>query len=216
LNDRVEQFLIKKGVPLKKIIALPNGVDIDFFCPANDQDKINIRKKFNLSLSKKIVLFVGRFVPKKGFLKVLAARSDKYQIVLVGGDVPEQHSTDVIFFKQLPPEKLKLIYQTSDLFVLPSEGEGFPLTIQEAMASGLPIVSSDDKGYQRYNFDKKRIYLIDNPTDQSVRSVIEQIINDDLLLKDMSEYSKNYATIHFSWPRIISQLNDIYNNLLKA
>lgn len=71
-NDRVEQFLIKRNISQDKIISMPNGVDTDLFFPVGQKEKLAIRKKFKLDPTKKIVLFVGRFVPKKGFDTVLS------------------------------------------------------------------------------------------------------------------------------------------------
>jgi glycosyltransferase involved in cell wall biosynthesis len=212
-NDTVEKFLIERGVPSTKIVRLFNGVDANIFHTVSAERKTFLKNKFGLSKDKKIVLFVGRFVHKKGFTKVLAARSDNYQIVFAGGDAPEKNSHDVIFLGKLDPNNMAQIYQAADIFVLPSESEGFPLSIQEAMACGLPIITTNDKGYERYALDKRYVYLIDNPTDASTRQAIEDIFSDERRLTAMSEYSKAYATEYFNWDSLISMLNKIYIDL---
>ena len=140
INDTVEKFLLGQGVSKNKIVALPNGVDTDLFHPVKNPEKYALKKQLGLSLDKKIVLFVGRFVPKKGFDKVLAVRSSKFQIVFAGGDAPETKVEDVVFLGKLSQIKLAQVYQAADIFILPSLGEGFPLSIQEAMATGLPVM----------------------------------------------------------------------------
>jgi glycosyltransferase involved in cell wall biosynthesis len=214
LNDRVEQFLVDQGVDTRKLIALSNGVDLSIFYPVDAGTKTALRKKYNLSLDKKIVLFVGRFVPKKGFNTLLAAQSDEYQIVFVGGDGPVANSEKVVFLGKLPQRTVAELYQASDIFVLPSEGEGFPLSVQEAMASGLPVVTTDDSGYKRYNLDRNNIYFLDTPTESNIRCALATIIKDDAKLRAMSSYSKKYAESYFGWNDFLLNLQKIYDLLV--
>ncbi len=213
-NDRIEQFLIQRGVPREKIVSLPNGVDTEIFHPITSAEKKLLRKKLGIEPNKKMILFVGRPVPKKGFDKVLAARSDEYQIVCAGGNVPKEKFGNVIFLGTLDQIKLAQVYQAADIFLLPSESEGFPLSVQEAMASGLPIITSNDEGYKRYNLDKALVCLIDHPNEASVRAAIRSLIDDHARLKKMSDYSEQYAKKHFSWQLIIARLDKTYDNLL--
>lgn len=216
LNDRVEQFLLNRGVQREKLLALSNGVDLEMFHPVSNAQKFVLRQKFGLSLSKKIILFVGRLVPKKGFDKLLAAESDEYQLVFVGGDAPDEQtkkSDNVVFLGKLPQLQVAQVYQAADIFVLPSEGEGFPLSVQEAMATGLPIITSHDEGYRRYNLDKNFIYFLDHPTEHSVRKAIAAIVHDEKHLERMSTYSKTYARSNFAWPNVIAKLIGIYDSL---
>jgi glycosyltransferase involved in cell wall biosynthesis len=213
LNDRVEQFLIDRNVNRSKLLALSNGVDLTMFHPVSPAEKRALRKKFNLSLEKKIILFVGRFVPKKGFDKVLAAQSNDYQIVFVGGEAPQKNTENVVFLGKFTQDIVAQVYQAADMFVLPSEGEGFPLSIQEAMATGLPIIMSHDEGYRRYNLDTNFIHFIENPTELNVRDAIETIINNDSHLHQMASYSKRYAESYFGWPKIMTGLVHIYDGL---
>jgi D-inositol-3-phosphate glycosyltransferase len=214
LNDRVENFLIKRRVSRDKLISLANGVDTEFFKPANSEEKYRIRNKYALDTGRKVALFVGRFVPKKGFDKLLAGRCDDFQLVFAGGKNPGNPDKNAIFLGKMPPEELKFIYQAADIFVLPSEGEGFPLTIQEAMASGLPVITTNDSGYARYGFDKKLILLIDRPTVENIKSTIKSIIFNEDRLREMSSYSRSYACEHFSWDNLITRLDDIYDKLI--
>lgn len=214
LNDSVEQHVLAQGVESHKIKALANGVDTGLFHPANQYEKMAAREEFGLSHDKPVVLFVGRSVPKKGYDKVLAACSPDYQIVIAGGEPLTGDEPHVVHLGKLSQEKLARVYQAADLFVLPSEGEGFPMSVQEAMASGLPVITTDDPGYARYNLNAKGVYLLKNPTADSVRSAIITVLADESRRRDMSDYSRAYATEHFSWDHIVMQLDDIYGGVL--
>lgn len=214
-NDRIERFLIEKGVPPEKMIVLFNGVDMEIFHPVEAQQKRDLKKQLGLSLNKKILLFVGRFVPKKGFDKVLAVHSKDYQIVCIGGESPKRNfGDDVVFLAKLDQKALAQVYQAADIFILPSKSEGFPLSIQEAMASGLPIITTNDPGYTQYKLDRKYISLIDHTDEKSIRDAIYNIYSNDELLSKMSVYSTQYAAEHFNWAAAIAQLDNVYDSLL--
>lgn len=213
-NDRVEDFLIKKGVSKNRLKRLTNGVDINLFNPPTSEEKKSLKLKFGLNVNKKTVLFVGRFVPKKGFDKVLASESDDYQLVFAGGDAISKNTDNVIFLGKLSQEELAQVYKAGDLFVLPSESEGFPLSIQEAMACGLPIITAWDKGYESYGLDSDNFIMLHNPTDTTVKSAIKSVINDDAKLKSMASYSRTYAEQNFNWSIAVNKLNDMYNSLV--
>ncbi len=213
-NDRVEKFLITKNISKDKLVRLTNGVDMGLFHTVTKQEKNNLKLEFGLNVNKKIVLFVGRFVHKKGFDKVLASQSDNYQIVFVGGDVISKNTDRVIFLGKLSKEEISKVYKASDLFILPSESEGFPLSIQEAMACGLPIITAMDEGYRSYNLDSKLFYMINNPTNESVRDAIQLAISDDNKLEQMAKYSEEYARTNFNWSSTVDKLDKIYDSTI--
>jgi len=143
---------------------------------------------------------VGRFVPKKGFDRALAATSDGYTIVFVGGDPPAEAADDprAIFLGQLSRDDLAEVYRACDLFVLPSESEGFPLTAQEAMASGLPIVITDDPGYAPYELDRTHVGWLDGSPAQ-LRSLLQELAADSGRRGAMARYALEFARSRFLW-----------------
>lgn len=213
-NDRVRNFLLDRKVKEGKLISLINGVDTDLFRPLTHVEKEKARERFGFAPTENIILFVGRYVPKKGFDKVLALRNEKYKIMCVGGDTPKEKFENVVFFEKCDQTKLAEIYQIADLFVLPSVSEGFPLSIQEAMASGLPIVTVKDSGYEQYNLDTTLISLIDKSEVTLLKETVSTVIENSDLMKKMSEYSLNYARTYFDWSIVIEKLNTIYDSLV--
>lgn len=215
LNDRVERFLAERGVPQHKLVAFLNGVDTDLFYPATTEEKQVLKEKLGLAPDKKTLLFVGRFVPKKGFQKLLGIHDARYQMVFCGGAKPEHAPDHAVFLGSMSHADTAQAYRAADAFVLPSVGEGFPLSVQEAMASGLPVITTNDSGYARYGFNHDLIRLIDNPTTQSVEVAINDLVSDPEHMKAMSRYSREYALAHFSWAKVIGTLIDIYKDARK-
>jgi glycosyltransferase involved in cell wall biosynthesis len=121
----------------------PNGVDSAVFRPADEEERQALRARFGWPAGRKVRLFVGRFVEKKGLplLRQLAAARPQDLWVFVGWGPDEPAAwglSNVLSVGALPQSAIADYYRAADLLVLPSVGEGFPLVVQEAMACGLP------------------------------------------------------------------------------
>jgi alpha-maltose-1-phosphate synthase len=143
ISDAVRRFF--SGVEWSSPPALLfNGVDHKLFGPAGKQVRARLRKQFRMSGERRQLLFVGRFVEKKGLpaLRELAAANPQWDLSLVGGgplDPEEWKLANVHVLGRKSRTELADLYRAADALVLPSVGEGFPLVVQEAMASGLPV-----------------------------------------------------------------------------
>lgn len=113
------------------------------------------------------MLSVGRLAPKKGFHKLLDARSPEYEVVHAGlGAIPHEAPDGVRFLGPLNRTELRDLYQASNIFAFPALGEMLTLVMQEAMACGL-----------QYGFDPFSIALVD-PEPEVLRSAFLQILSD--------------------------------------
>ena len=127
---------------------VPNGVDTETFCPATDAPEA-LRARLGFDPHRPLMLFVGRFVPKKRLhiVREIAVRRPDWQWCIIGHG-PEDPARwglpNVEVRAPMPQAALANFYRAADLLVLPSEGEGFPLVVQEAMACGLPACITAD------------------------------------------------------------------------
>jgi glycosyltransferase involved in cell wall biosynthesis len=154
-SDGLKELAEQTAKPLgKEVVCIPNGVDNAIFYP-----KENPTSPFK-------ILFVGRLVEQKGItflLKSLAQIKKRYanaydQIeTTIIGDGPLrgtlENETDeldirakVKFLGWIDRDVLPQIYRESSVFIMPSLEEGMPNVVLEAMASGLPIISTDNRG----------------------------------------------------------------------
>jgi alpha-maltose-1-phosphate synthase len=125
-----------------------NGVNSAFRPPATTQEGSIVRRKLQFG-DQPIALFVGRFVEKKGLrhLREAAALRRDVQWVFAGWgpiDPAGWGLPNVRTYAGLKDEALADLYRASDVLVLPSKGEGFPLVVQEALACGLPVVCGSE------------------------------------------------------------------------
>lgn len=198
----------------KKTETLINGVDTSLFQTASEEKKRLLRDKHSLPQDKKIVLFVGRLVGKKGIRELFNARSNAYHLLYVGtGEVPEdmQDKENVQFFGGTDQKTLSEIYQACDVFILPSYCEGFPLSIQEAMASGLPIVTSFQQGYEKY-LDSMFVEYVHHDSTH-IRATLETLLTNPARMKEMSEYSRKFAETRISWEINVTKLLKIFEEV---
>ena len=127
-------------------LLIMNGVDHDTFRPAlTPAAQAEIRARLRLSPDRRLALFVGRFVEKKGLnlLREAARGRPDLDWVLAGWGPIDPASwalPNVSVRSDLKGTSLAELYAAADVFVIPSRGEGFPLVVQEALACGLPVV----------------------------------------------------------------------------
>jgi glycosyltransferase involved in cell wall biosynthesis len=142
VSPRLREELIEIGASSEKIFLVPNQVDTQRFFRI---DKLFSRKILELPIDKFLVIFVGNFIHRKGPDRVLNAISlledDVMGIFIGSGDI-ELESSKVLF--KGPVDNSELVYwlNASDVFVLPTLAEGHCNAINEALACGIPIVSS--------------------------------------------------------------------------
>ena len=125
-----------------------NGVDTDLYClPGTAETKEGLRREYDLPEDRRVILFVGRFVEKKGMraLEHMVRLRPNWAWAFAGWgplDPCGWKAENTRVLSTLRGPSLAALYRACDLLVLPSSGEGFPLVVQEALASGLPVVCS--------------------------------------------------------------------------
>lgn len=119
--------------------VLPNGVDVSLFRRGN---RAAAREHLGLPAEARIGLFVGRAEYAKGFDLVQEAAQRLKDIILVAVSPPVPGANPVRFLGSVPHERMPLIYTAADFFLLPSRYEGLSLSLLEAWACELPVVTS--------------------------------------------------------------------------
>lgn len=150
------EYLLHYGAKKDKIYEYPfsslEEADI-LTAPVSADEKLTIRKELGIA-EKKMVLSIGQFIHRKGFdilLKAAGQMSDDTGIYIVGGKATEEYLAladhlklkNVHFVGFLKREELARYYNAADLFVLPTREDIWGLVINEAMAYGLPVITTD-------------------------------------------------------------------------
>ncbi|PSN20742.1 glycoside hydrolase [filamentous cyanobacterium CCP5] len=177
---------------------------------------------------KKYVLFLGRLVPEKcpdllirSFQNIQA---EGWKLAIVGGNSDTNAYTEslfsvakndpnIVFTGEMKGAFLAEIVRGSGLFVLPSNLEGMPLSMLEAMMEGIPVVASDIEPHQKLLGDNRGLlFKAGNLTDssKSLRWAIENSVQMNLMAKKAQEYAK----VHHSWEKITNETLRTYSQAL--
>lgn len=201
------------GVPIE---VIPNGVDTEFFRPAPRVPGEGPLK----------IIFVGRLNPQKALdllLQALAsplvlASGQDWRLLLVGdgplrGQLQSQARKlrlegQIQFLGWQTSERLLNLYQSSDIFVLPSWDEGMPNTLLEAMACGLPSIVTRISGSQELVRAGVEGLLVDRGDTSGLASALTDLLVDASLRRRMGEHARRSAEQR-SWRSITIDLVDM-------
>jgi glycosyltransferase involved in cell wall biosynthesis len=210
LNDKVEHELaaLAPGRPIARIV---NGVDTERYRPPSPEERRALRVSFGWD-ERPRALFVGRLVAKKGVgVAAAAAAGVGIELVVAGpGELPPAGGAHVTLLGPQPPDRVAELYRAADVFVLPSRGEGFPVTAQEALASGLPVVLADDPGYAPYVDGAGAGVRLVAPTVDAVAGAIGDLTADPAARESAGRRAALHARERFSWRRAADEHEALY------
>ncbi|MFC1662942.1 glycosyltransferase family 4 protein [Patescibacteria group bacterium] len=206
LTERTRDYLVDNlDLPADKIKIIPNGVDIDEF-------------PFR-ALSQGPVLFVGRAsIPKGIDILFAAVKKYKFPLAIVTkrlSKVLEQEAKvlGITVYKNIPHDHIDEIYSQASIFVLPSRDEEQPLTILEAMASGLPIITTKI-GSGGLVTDGQNGIIVSADADQVGQAII-RLMNDKTWRDDLAKTSRTIAE-KYTWQKVIAMYINIYNEVVST
>jgi D-inositol-3-phosphate glycosyltransferase len=209
LNEKVRAEL----APLagnRPLVWIGNGVDAARYRPAAAEERAALRERLGWD-DRPRALFVGRLVAKKGVdLAVAAAARSRAELVVVGPGEQPAAAGGVTFMGARSPDAVAELYRAADVFVLPSRGEGFPVTAQEALASGLPVILLDDPGYAPYVNGAAGAVRLAEPRAESIAAAIDAVIADPEARERAGEAAAAHARDHFSWSHAADEHERLY------
>lgn len=204
----------------RKTVLLPNGID-----PAEPVPVREIQKQYGLAKGQ-YILFLGRIVPEKGIHYLIQAfrqiRTDK-KLVIAGGasdtasyfeEVKKQAEGDdrILFTGFVSGRPMQELYSNAYLYVLPSDLEGMPLTILEAMSYGDCCVVSDipecadvvgDAGVTFRHGDAK-----------DLQNVLERCFDDPELTRHLGDLARERVKACYDWDEITRRTIGVYRGTL--
>ncbi len=216
-------------IPEDKIVIASPGVDVERFQHQYSVAELEqMKEKYNLP--DKYVLYMGTLEPRKNIERLVQAFAlvhqqpelRQYKLVLAGKKGWQYDSIfaritqlgleqDVICTGYVDEADKAAIYQQADLFVFPSLYEGFGMPVLEAMAAGVPVVTSNVSSLPEVAGDAA---LLADPLDvQALADNIQRLLLDDDLRQ--SCIAKGYVRCkHFTWERSADILVELYQRLM--
>jgi glycosyltransferase involved in cell wall biosynthesis len=208
--------LIEHGVPAEGIHVAPYGVDHAFFSPRDRASGAGPRR---LKL-----LFVGTINQRKGIRYLLKALDllDRSAVeLLICGRVVDDlsifdvHRHNVEIWPSVSTEELREAYRSADLFVLPSLAEGFAHVLLEAMASGLPILSTTNTAAPDLVESGVEGFVVEPGRPGQLAECIAWSLEHRTQLAEMGRAARRKAET-FTWPRFRNRIAVIVKGILAA
>ncbi|MBC1220234.1 glycosyltransferase, partial [Nostoc sp. UCD120] len=209
------------GYPEDKIIKLNSGVDLDKFALVSEPK------------DERYILCVGRHTEKKGIdtlLKAFARIASKHpnvSLIQIGSGIMTEKfkvladelgiSNRVNFMGAKPYEVIQKMMRGAEVFSLPSQtakngdSEGLPLSILEAAASSLPIVSTWHSAIPDAVLDGETGFLVDEKDDQALAEKLDILLSDRALAKKMGIKGREFICENFDIRKQTVKLEAIYD-----
>lgn len=225
-----EDYERAKTFHAKKVEYIPGvGVDTKKFSPDSVDEvyKNKLYKEFGIGKDDTVLLSVGELSANKNHKVIIEAvlrlrrKNVKY---LIAGEGPlhetyEEYTTRIGLKSQVVftgfRKDIRELCGISDIFVFPSLREGLPVSLMEAMASGLPVVCSNIRGNTDLIEDEKGGYLVPPKDIEMFTERIKQVIENPVQAQKMAGYNIEVMK-KFSVEKIEQKMNDIYLSVHKV
>jgi D-inositol-3-phosphate glycosyltransferase len=215
-NDAVRDELAALA-PGKRIEWIGNGVDPERFRPSRDGERERLRAELGWD-ERPRALFVGRRVAKKGLdraLATVAAGERSFRLAVAGTDRIDGGAPEgVELLGHVDPDRMPELYRAADAMLLPSHGEGFPVAVQEAMASGLPVVLAEDPAYREHlrGADPGSAALVP-PDPAALARAVAELVADPERRAAAGAAAAEHARRRFSFERVLDEHERLYESL---
>lgn len=224
VSEAIKQRALEYGIPENKIRASYIGTDINRFTP----------KGLSISQRQNKILFIGRFVEKKSpsslitaFARIKESIPDAELDMIGTGpllesckDLANSLKVNVNFLGNLNSEQVAQVLSTTKVFCLPSitaksgDAEGFGIVLLEAMASGVPCITSARGGAGEGVVDGETGICFDENDTDALASGLSQILTDKQLAERFSEAGLSRARTLFDNRVTSKHLTTVYDELL--
>jgi glycosyltransferase involved in cell wall biosynthesis len=219
-SDKVKREIVELyGVERKKVEVIYNGVNREVFNPI---EKDKAKSLLGLKKNKKYGLWVGVVPVIKGLDIAVDAVKNMGDVELLavgwkdwGGLNVFEKVKNVKFLGGALPEKLNLLYNAADFFILPSRYDAFGIVIAEAMACGTPVIISKNCGASEIVKDGKNGFALDGLNPESYRGAIEYLLNDETMMRKMSKNCIKTAN-EIGWDKQGEKYLNVYKRLSKG
>jgi glycosyltransferase involved in cell wall biosynthesis len=221
LADMVQHL----GARPERTVVIPGWIEV----PSDEAraDAARFRDAHGLA-GKKLVLFAGRLLPAKGlsYLIEAARQSQSGPVVAIAGDEAPGYAgcrdslvqqvkrlglgEQVLFLGQLGREDMEAAYESADLFVLPSLGEGLPMAVLEAMAHGKCVLATDVVGNRDVVRDGVNGALVEAKNPEELAHRMDALLGDDRLRARLGAQARREVEQNYAPAVVLGKIQDVY------
>ncbi|MBK6876964.1 MAG: glycosyltransferase [Ignavibacteria bacterium] len=224
----------KSEIPMNKVYEISYAVDTDLFKPADEKLKSELRNKLGIWEKGKLILFVGGINERKGVhilvdafaevadespeLHLLIAgptyKYDQKYIETIKGGITEKGLDGRIRFTEKSISNVDEYMRASDIFVLPSKKEGFPISVIEAMSTGLAVIGSDIPEIAEAQIDDGVDGLVFEQGDHmKLADAFRSLFLDSNLMANLGAEARKKAVSNWSTEIVDRKYRELYSNI---
>lgn len=227
ISSQISYELIDFKVPKNKIINIPNGVDIIKFCPVVFEEKMKLRHNLGISKNQVIAIYTGRLAPYKGvtllvniWKKIVLNHPEAVLYILGGGEEEtklkyfvkyNKLETNVIFTDNV--ENVDEYLKAADIFVFPSKNEAFGISLIEAMACGLPVITTLEGGIKDIISNKNNGIAVPANDFIEFYDAVNMIIEDKTLAASLGKEARKTVEAKYSIEIIVKKYLELFEIL---
>lgn len=210
-----------------KPFVIHNAIDMDTFRP-DPSLRAKMRAALGFGEQNLVIGFLSRFVPSKGVVELvqvgeqLAEHDERLQFLFVGGgplkqrverDVAKNGMADRFRFVGFQPwDQMPAYLNAMDIFAFPSQSEGFGMALLEAMACGLPAVTTDRSGTQDIVHPGETAIVADSLDD--LRASLTLLINDETLRRRLGVAARHAVEHSRDWNAVARRTAEAYRQTI--
>jgi glycosyltransferase involved in cell wall biosynthesis len=218
-----DEVVHNHGLPLERLTIVPGATNVQQFKPAQPIGALRNPAR---------LLYHGRVDQRKGVLDFVRAgrqlldADEPIQLIIsgIGPDaeaarqlVDELRMNDQTeFLGAVPYDEAAQVYARGDLFISPTYAEGFSNTILEAMASGLPIVSTRTVGVVDCLEDGVNAALVEPGDVDTLTRATQRLLHEETYRVELAQRAYEDVVNNYSWPVVAEQLEGIYREVREA
>jgi glycosyltransferase involved in cell wall biosynthesis len=191
--------------------VIHNGIDTRLFCPIPEEQPSSDRP-FRL-------LFVGNRTKRKGadlLRPIMDLLGKDYELWYTGGQRPDEETMQfpgAVALGRLSPQELVQAYNACHALLFPSRLEGFGLAVAEAMACGLPVITSDCSSLPELVVQQQGGFLCAVDDVEAFASAARQLAQNPVLRQEMGAFNRARAQRNFSFPVMAERYRVLYAEL---
>ncbi len=233
-SEVITEIFEKSEIPMRKVAQIPYSVDTNLFKPVSSEEKKGLREKLNLWTEGRIILFVGGINVRKGVHILLDAfisleknypdirlviagptyKYDKKYIQDIKNKIKDLNLRDKILLTEENISNVHDYMKSSDIFVLPSKQEGFPISILEAMSSGLIVIGSDIPEIARAQIkDGTDGYVFPVGDSLKLAEILEKVLTDENGNLNIINVAREKVCRNWSTEIVDSSYKNLYNSI---
>lgn len=222
VSDALRRDIEADGLP-NPVTVIPHGIDSgQFNVGVRPRFRSDMRRELHCADDDVVFLYVGDL--RKGFSRALEAftRTSGRLVAVSRSDASEMRAlaqklgvADRVRFEPATP-KIERWYAAGDVFVFPTQYDAFGMVITEAMACGLPVVTTACAGAADLIEDGRTGFIVDNPSEVArLAEVMDQLARNGALRAQMGQAAATAMLAH-TWDHVAQQTMAVYERLVGA